>query len=804
MLKHYVTIAFRTLLRNRSYALINILGLSVGIACALLIFLIIRFEQSYDTFHDKRERIVRVVSVYNPPEGVHYSAGVPFPTAEALRSDFPQLDGVADIFGTNGQITVTAGGAGGPEKKFNETTGLFYAEPEFFRMFDFPLLAGNPETVLAEPHSAILTRETAERYFGDWKSAMGRTITYRNSTVLKVTGVLENVPPHSDFPLKAVMSFSTFRERNPGGLKDWISVYGDNECFVLLPPGFTADQLDSQLPSFVRRHKPAEYVRDGLRLQPLRELHFDTRFGNFSGGTVSHELITALGLIGLFLLTIACVNFVNLATARAANRAREVGVRKVLGGERRQLALQFLTETAILTLISAVAACAIAEIALPPLNSLLQVSLTLTGRGGIEPALFLLATALVVTLLSGAYPALVLSGFNPLTALKRKATAPMPGGIFLRRGLVVLQFVIAQALIIGMLVAAGQMDLFRSAALGFDKDAVLIVPIPPDSTSRTRIDPLKNRLLQQPGIAGVSMSAFSPADVSNWDSDFKFDRRTTSTSFNAELKWGDRDYFSVYAMQFVAGRPFIQSDTVREFVVNESFLKAFGIRNAGDVLGKEINLWEGTAVAPIVGVVRDFHTRSLRFPLKPVIMGCWKNTYRSINIRVRPGQAQETLGAVERIWNSTYPDNVYEARFLDDSIQAFYKPENQMADLFKVFAGTAVLISCLGLYGLVSFMALQRTKEVGIRKVLGASVASIMVLLSREFALLVGVAFLTAAPIAFFLMNLWLQDFAYRISIGIGILLTAGGLALAVALLTVASQAVRTALANPVEALRYE
>ena len=804
MVKNYITIAFRMLLRNRSFAFINIVGLSVGISCALLLFLVIRFEGSFDTFHAKKSRIVRLVTVYDRPEGVHYSAGVPFPTSEALRAEFPQIERVGQIFATTGQITVLDRGGEGAEKKFNEGPGLFYAEGDFFRIFDFPLIAGNPATVLKDPNTVILTRETARRYFGDWESAMGRTIKYRNSTLLRVTGILEDIPANSDFPLKAVMSYGTFGLRNPEGFKDWISVYGDNECFALLPPGAGIDQINTQLTPFVRRHKPAEYARDGLRAQPLSEIHFDGRFENFNGQTFSRELLTALALIGTFLLLIACVNFINLATARAANRSREVGVRKVLGGQRRQIALQFMTETAILSLAALILAVAIAEIALPPLNSILQLRVTPGGQGWGEIGLFLAATFAAVTIFSGVYPALVLSGFSPIAALKRKATAHTPGGIPLRRGLVIFQFIIAQVLIIGMIVAGDQMEFFRNAPLGFDKESVLIVPIPHDSTARARIGPLRNLLLQEPGITGVSFSAFSPSDASNWNSEFKFDGSPKSTDFNAELKWADPEYFSVYGMQFLAGRPYVKSDTVREYVVNESFLKAFGIRNPQDAIGKKIDLWNGQAVAPVVGVVRDFHTRSLQFALRPVILGSWKSSYQSINIRIVPGKERQATGAVERIWNSTYPDNVYESKFLDDAISAFYGAENRMADLFKVFAATAILISCLGLYGLVSFMALQRTKEVGIRKVLGASVGGIMVLLSREFAFLVGAAFLVAAPVGVIIMNGWLEDFTYRITIGAGTLALAGGASLVIALVTVSYHAARAAAANPVDALHYE
>ncbi|MCK5572711.1 MAG: ABC transporter permease, partial [Bacteroidetes bacterium] len=490
-------------------------------------------------------------------------------------------------------------------------------------------------------------------------------------------------------------------------------------------PGVPTTKLDAFLASLVKAHKPPEYRNDRLVSQRLADVHFDGRYGTFSGRTFSRELITAITLVAVFLLITACVNFVNLATAQAVNRSREVGVRKVLGGSRIQLMMQFLAETAVITLLAVLAAVAIAEIALTFLNRLLEVSLHLRLVGDPGVLGFLVSMTVAVTVLSGSYPALVLSGFAPITALRSEATTRLVGGIMLRRALVVLQFTIAQVLIVSMLVVVSQMDFFRNASLGFDKESLVTVPVPNDSLTLSRIDVLKSRLLQQSGIRGVSFSAFSASDNSHWMSDFMFDRSATITDFNADLKWADADFFETHGIQFVVGRPYQHSDTVREFVVNETLVRKLRLRSPQEILGKHLRFWNGQLSAPVVGVVKDFQQAPLQQPLAPVVLGCWKDTYQLINIKLRPGPPTPTLAAIEHLWNETYPDYVYEYQFLDKKIDNFYRGENRLSQMFKVFAGIAVFISCLGLYGLVSFMALHRTKEVGIRKVLGASVGNI-------------------------------------------------------------------------------
>jgi len=797
MLKNYFKTAWQNLRAHKTYVAINTVGLAVGIAACLLIFLLIQFETSFDNFHRNKDRIYRVVAATKTRDGMHYSKASAFPVAEALRIDYPQLEHVARIYARdNQQVTLQNGQA--DTKKFKEN--VFFAEPEFFDIFNFPFLAGNPKTALSEINTVVLTQETAEKYFGDWHNAIGQSIMYNNDRACRVTGVLKNIPANTDFPLQVVLSFKNTEGED--GSTDWVSQDGSLNSFLVLPKNISANQFDNDLITFVKKHTPAEYSNQGYVLQPLSDMHYSSRFGIYRGSTFSSALITALSIIGLFLLIIACINFINLATAQAVNRSKEVGIRKVLGSSKKQLIIQFLSETFLITLASVVIAVVFAFIALPVLNNLLQISLKILP--GFRLIAFLLSIIIIVTFLSGFYPAIVLSGFNPITVLKGKFTSRSAGGLSMRRLLIVFQFTVAQALIIGTFIVVSQMNFFQNASVGFDKDAIVMVPLPNDSARLFKSDALKTQLLQQAGIKNVSISTFSPMDNAGWGAHFNFDNDVKKSEFNTDFKWADADYFTTYNIQFIAGRPYYPADSVNGFVVNEMMVKKLGLKNPEDILGKKINIFDGAIVAPVVGVVKDFNGSSLKKEMKPLVIGSWKQVYRLINIKIQPQQAKQTLAVIEKLWNNTYPDFVYEYQFLDDKMASFYKQENQLSQLYKIFAGIAIFISCLGLYGFVSFMAEQRTKEVGIRKVLGASVVSVVYLFSKEFTLLIGIAFLIATPLAYFFMHQWLQNYAYRTNIGIGIFLLTILVSELIAWLTVGYQAIKAAVANPVTSLRTE
>ncbi len=799
MLRNYFKTAFRNLLRNRSQALINITGLVVGIAACLLIFLVLQYEQSFDSFHTKKDRIFRVVRVGKESVNREYRTGVPFPVTNGLRADYPQLENAASICGAGTPLVLIPGDKDGTVKKFKEN-GAFFAEPRFFQLFDFKALMGNPASAIAEPNTAMLTKTTAEKYFGDWRTAIGKTIKLDNQEV-KITGILDNPPVNTDFPLKIMISYATLAKQVD--MNNWIGISDDNYCFVLLRAPDQADHFNSLLPAFMTKHFPPDHSGYNLRLQPLLEIHYDGRYGNFNGRTFSKDLIKALSLLGLFLLIIACVNFINLSTAQAINRAREVGVRKVLGGNRRQLQLQFLGETGLTCLIALILSAIVALITLPLLNGLLETQLSFNLLQNHDILLFMIAVFFAVTFLSGFYPALVLSGFNPILALKSRITAQSTGGISLRRGLVVFQFVIAQVLLIGTLVIVSQLDYFKNADLGFNKTAIVNVPFPGDSLSRSKDDMVRNELIRQPGIREVSFSRSGPTGGNDTYTDLRLsNNHTKKADLIVGLKIADTAYFGIYKLQLAAGRLYFPSDTIKEFLVNETLLQALSLGTPREAIGKKINVFGRTL--PIVGVIKDFHVNSLRDLIRPMVMTTMKGAYGMANIQLQPGKTKATLAAIESLWNKSYPDYVFEYSFVDQSVADYYKQETRLTDLYNIFSGIAIFISCLGLYGLISFMAVRRNKEIGVRKVLGASIPNIVFLLTREFTFLIALAFLIACPIGWYFMHQWLQQYSFRIDLGAGFFILTILSSLVIAWLSVGYSAIRAAMANPVKSLRTE
>lgn len=799
MVKNYFKTAFRNLLGHKSNSIINIAGLMIGFAAFLLIFLVIRYEESFDNFHENGKNIYRVVRLGKTRENKDSRTGVPFPVTSTLRSEFPQLKNAAAIYGDNNvQVNIKAAD-GSTVKKFKETN-VFTAEPQFFSMFNFALAEGNAKTAISEPNTALLTKQVASKYFGDWKNAIGKTISLYGLD-FKVNGILNDPPSNTDFPLGVVLSYATLVKY--GNANDWGGISDENYCFVQLNDHASIDQFNKLLAGFVDRHiKPVNPNYD-LSLQPLNDIHYNKYLGNFNGRTFSKELIFALSLIGFFLLIIACVNFINLTTAQAINRAREVGVRKVLGSNRTQLMFQFLGETGITSLLALIGAGIIASICLPALNDLLEIHLAIVDIYSTNLLMIMVCALVLVIFLSGFYPALVLSGFNPVNVLKSAVHADGKG-IFFRRGLVVFQFVIAQALIIGTLVVASQMDYFRNADMGFSKDAIINASFPHDSVSRTKADFLESELNKIPGIQNVSLSTFTPSANGGWYTDLRTlnNLKGASPDMIVCMKPADTGYFGLYNLRLIAGRVYFPSDTMREFVVNETVVKNLGIQNPQAAIGKLINVSGSTF--PIVGVVKDFHVSSLRDPVGPVVLTTMKPQYQVANIKINLKESKTVIASMRKIWNKYFPDYVFEYNFLDQSIADYYKQEDQLSQLYKIFAGLAIFISCLGLYGLISFMAVQRKKEIGIRKVLGAPVKDIVLMLSREFTVLIIIAFLIASPIAWYFMNQWLQQYTYRIAMGIWFFGATILGSLCIAWITVGYTSIKAAIANPVKSLRTE
>jgi putative ABC transport system permease protein len=804
MLKNYFRINLRNLSRHKGYAIINILGLATGIAVCLLIFLVIGFESSFDNFHKKQARIYRVLTEYHHADSkdIFYGHGVPFALPQGLKSSFRQIEEVVPVFADyNDQLLVINNSNAAP-KKFKEERGVFYTNASFFNLFDFPLLAGSYET-LKDPNNVLLSRETAEKYFGDWKDAIGKTLKLNNSYTLKVSGILVDPPANTDFQLKVVISYGTGYTGNFMHSTDWDGTNSSFGCFILLPQNVFAPGLNAQLKAYSKKVKSPEN-NDLQTIQALHAVHYDTQSGTYSNKSISRNLINALWLIASFILLIACVNFTNLSTAQAVNRSKEVGVRKVLGSSKWQLKLQFLSETFLIVLASIVLSIIIAWLALPYINKVLELSLKINGRNGISIIYFLVILSITVTALAGFYPSIVLSGFNPLHALKSKFIAKNNKGISLRRGLVVFQFIIAQSLIIATLIVTKQMSFFTSQSLGFDKNAIVNIPVPDDSISNSKLEYLKKQLKSVNGIQNVSFNSNTPVEDNNdnW-TNIQFDHAVKQTDFYSIIKMADNEYVPSYKLPLIAGRNIGASDTIKEFLVNEMFLHKLGITNPQAAINKEIRFSERTK-GPIVGVLKDFNTRSFRDDLAPLIITSNKREYSEASIKMNSKELTASMHSIEKIWGETYPDFVFEYKFMDDKVESFYKQENQLAHLYKIFALIAIFLSCLGLYGLASFMAVQRIKEVGIRKVLGASGSHIIYLFSKEFILLIAIAFLIATPLTWYFMNHWLQNYPFRIHLSAWIFLAGGLASIIIALSTVSFQAIKAALANPVTSLRSE
>lgn len=813
MIRNYLKTAFRRFIRNRNYTIINIAGMAVGIAFCMMIFIIIQFQTSFDTFHPEKDRIYRVLTEYHNADAgsITYGKDIPVPLPVGIETAFPQVEQVAPVFASQHDQLLVLDDNGIPVKTFKEQSGVFFTVPSFFEMFNFPLLAGSYAS-LNDPNNVLLTKETAEKYFADWKTAIGKTIALEagghifehGTDKLKVSGILATIPANTDFQLKLVVSYGTgitgdYMKTDT----DWDQTTSNFGCFIMLPPGISIHNFNQQLSAYTRKMVSPGNKNSQL-IQPLTAVHYDTQTGNYNNKTISRELLNVLWLIAAFILLIACVNFINLSTAQAVNRSKEVGLRKVLGGNRSQLKIQFLTETFLIVLSAVILATALTTLALPFASQLLDLSLSLYTLNNTAIILFLSTVTIAVTALAGFYPSIVLSRFNPINALKSKLTANTKG-ISLRRGLVVFQFIIAQALIISTLIIVKQMNYFMDQPLGFDKEAIINVPFRTDSLRMSRLGHLKDQLLSVNGVQAVSFSSNTPVeDLNDLWSAFKFNQSVKETDFKAITKFVDHEYVPAYKLQLVAGRNLNPSNLSREFLVNESLVKGLGLNNPEDILNKEISMWGDRIKCPVVGVLKDFNDRSFRHDLAPLLVTTNITMYSQAGIKLATTNISSTLQAVKKIWEQSFPNFVYDYRFLDDKIAVFYKQEDQLAQLYKIFAAIAIFLSCLGLYGLASFMAVQRIKEVGIRKVLGATAGNIIYLFSKEFIILIVIAFVVATPIAWYYMHHWLQNYIYRIDIGWGVFAAAGSVAIIIALATISFQAIKAAVANPVKSLRSE
>jgi len=791
MIKNYFKIAFRNLWRHRTFSFINIMGLTVGLTAFFLIFMYVKFELSYDTFNSKADRIYRVVADLKTPSETLHTSGPAWAVGPNVKDEFPEVESFVRVSG--GSLLVRKG-----DIKFQEDE-MQFADSAFFHVFDFKLLKGNPDKALVEPNSIVFTETAAKKYFGK-TDPVGQTLLLTgDATPSKVTGIMEDMPENSQIKADMLVSMSTRTLKR--SLDSQWGNYG-NRTYLLLKPQTNANALVAKLPAFLEKRNGDEMKKiqmfPTLLFMPLRDVYLhSTRDGSKTGNSNN---VYIFSIIAMFILVIACINFVNLTTARSSERAKEVGIRKVVGAGKAQLARQFIGESILICMIAFILSVIASALLLPAFNQLSGkiISVNIFVHPGYLLILFLIAVA--IGILAGIYPALVLSSFQPVKVLKgRFATGTK--GTLLRKGLVVAQFTISIALIIGTIVVYSQMKYMRNQDLGFNKEQKLIVD--------THGDPAKNTLKQTisslPNVLSVSLAGSVPGGGNPGAYSQVENKKGDLQIANLDLYFMDFDYIPQYKIKMVAGRAFSKemgTDTTEAMILNETAAKLFGYNSPKDIIGRKFDQWgrKGT----IIGVTEDFHFRSLQEAIKPLSMRIEPDGCDLISVNINAANVPATIASIENKWKALIPNRPFSYFFLDEFFDKQYRSEIRFGKLFLNFALLAIFISCLGLLGLASYSTMQRTKEIGIRKVMGASVGGIVNLLSKDFLILVLISFVIAAPVAWYGMHNWLKDFAYRIPLNWWVFVLAGVLAVVIALGTISFQAVRAALANPVKSLRTE
>lgn len=786
MISNLFLIAIRNIRRHFSYALLNVLGLSLGIATCIIIFLVVRNELSYDRYHRKADRTYRVTL-----NAIDFNPSVSMAITPALRNDYPELEVTQVWYQSDGVVKVG-------DQRYNEK-GYCFADQHFVNVFDQQWLAGNPRSALSDPNTVVLTESMAHKYFGKG-DAVGQVIKLDNQYDLKVTGVIRDPPPNTHLPFRFLVSFETVRKEIKPDQLPFYAIMGGFTYFVT-PEHYDITKLQNQMHDFVARHWGKDLAKEArLPLQPLTAIHYDTRYLHSADmPTVSRETYWALGSVGLLIILIAAINFVNLSSAQAIKRAKEVGVRKVLGANRLQLVFQFLGETSLLVLVALLLGTTAAAAFLSKAADWLDLKIGPSALFDLQVILFIASVTVLLILIAGLYPAFVQSAFNPVAAIK-SMKMPVVRGLSLRKSLVVVQFIISQILIIGTLVVAYQMDFFMNRDLGFKKEAIVSFFVP-DGRKR---EVLQQKLMTIPGVKAISFSSGEPGFNSNF-APFSAPDRGIDKDDVTELKFIDENYTDMFGLTMLAGKKVNRkdaNDTLHQVVVNETLIHKLGIMDPQQAIGVRFK-GAGTVVT-IAGVVKDFQSESKHKARRPIIMDYRTRRFFRASASLQPKGMPQTIRGIEKVWTSLFPDEMFNYEFLDDRIAGFYRQEQKLYTAFRFFVGIAILIGCLGLYGLIAFATLQRTKEVGIRKVLGASLASILYLFSKEFIWLIFIAFLIAAPVAYYAMHSWLENFAYHISISTGTFVVAIMASFVIAACTIASQTIKAALANPVKALRIE
>lgn len=802
MLLNYFKVAIRTILRQKGYSFINIFGLAAGVACCILIIVWVNNELSYDGFHEKSDRIFRVYGDLTLGGSLRSAPIVGAPVAPALKQAFPEVESTVRMLPFDA-ITAKYG-----DREFREEN-VFYADNSIFEVFTFPLINGNPTTALTTRYSIVLTEQKARKYF-DEENPLGKMLRFSDGRVYAVTGVMKDVPPNSHFTFDILCSYETWAIWNEEAARSWGNM--NQSAYILAAPGVDYRSLEKKIESVVDENIGSRLKTVGasfkIGLQPLSQIHLFSNFENDPAKTGNVVYVYLFSGVALVVLLIACINFINLSTARYSNRALEVGIRKTLGASRKSLITQFLGETVLVTFFAVILGYVLALNSLPILRSL--TGQELASWLLVQP-LFLLGLILSVLgigIFAGAYPAIFLSALQPVKTLKGHLKRGAAGSVF-RRVLVVGQFSISIALIVGTLIIYEQLQYVKNKHLGFNKDQVLTLPYPNNSQNWSASS-FRQELASVPGVINVGLSDYLPGTGFNMRN-MRPEGRTEKEALLMQLMNIEPNLLPTLGIEIAKGRNFstaMQTDPLESVLINETATKQLGWN---DPIGRSLFIRDrGADGQPtdiqrrIIGVVKDFHTLSLHKKIEPLVIFNNQSRAGVIAVRLSGGTISETVLKLRNKWESIFPEQPFNYAFLDESFDDLYKSEEQMNGILTSFSLIAILISCLGLFGLAAYMTEKRTKEVGIRKVMGASVPGILLMLSKEFTKWVLVANLVAWPVAYYFMNTWLQTFAYHVDLNMWLFILSGLIALCIAWATVSYQSIKIARANPVNALRYE
>ncbi|UCC38314.1 MAG: ABC transporter permease [Candidatus Aminicenantes bacterium] len=798
MFKNYLRIILVNLKKHKAFSFINIVGLAIGIACCILITAYVLHELSYDKFHEKADRIYRLrCDLKISGDDLNIPKSSP-PMAEYLVQNYPEVLS-AVRFRRLGRVPVRY-----KESLYNEDR-LFFADNSVFEVFTFPIIKGDPQSALKTAYSVVITEDMAKKYFGE-EDPIGNVLNINNEYDFTVTGVVKNVPNNSHLTFDMLCSFETYAESNKRDMHNWLSI--NNYTYILLQEGYDYKQLEQKFPEMIKKHagNALKYVKGEIvvSLQPLTSIHLHSNLMQEVQGNSSIVYVYIFAAIAIFILAIACINFMNLSTARSGNRAQEVGMRKVLGADRGKIIRQFLIESIFYSFMSLIVALLFVELTLPLFQSISGIELNIDYAENLWLIPSLIGLAVFVGLIAGSYPALFLSAFQPVRVLKGVFKAGTAKTWF-RSVLVIVQFSISIVLIIATIVVFSQLNYLKNERLGFHKEQIVVIPISDESTLDS-LRPLKEELKSHSGILSVAASSHVPGQTTYVNPFIPEGFSLDQMQYMGEL-YIDHDFIPTMDIEIAAGRNFsadFRTDIEQSILINETAAKKFGWVNPIGKTIREISMSRKVSKYTVIGVVKDFHMESLHKQISPLFIRFTTHIFNSLSVRISPENIPQTLSFLRDKTRQVDPHRPFEYTFLDDSFDAQYRAEERLSKIFSYFSVLAIFIACLGLFGLASFTAEQRTKEIGIRKVLGASVSGIVVLLSREFIKWVLIANAIAWPVSYLAMAKWLQNFAYRTAISPLPFIISFVLALIITFATISYQSLKAALANPVDSLRYE